>query len=390
MVVAALVIVAIVVAALFYLGIHSSPSTAGKAPPSHGPPPVPGASFQDAYAAANASAQSGGSGPWGLVSATGLAMPANATLPVANSSSSPACHLASPIQVPGTPMSDRDQGRATFWGFTFEDASGNNFLDISVIGGKAAIASSFLASANCLGRGPIGTLPPSSEVMDSAALVTTLQNLTPFLFSYPNATIELDLSDEPGATGRVSGTAFWLLGAEPCASPVDPFALVEPGDPGYLGAVNATGHAVLLDRFSWGFGQCELPGTLGANLTLSPVSQESTDGQWQYLLSVTAAGGAVTPSSFQPRVFSALPPVGLWVGGPSNPAALAVDLEVLGTTSAQVANYSYSTDSWTTGGSVPLVAGDKLVLQVSGPLPPASLVLVATPPMSGQIGVWLN
>lgn len=356
-----------------------------------GPKSAPGESvtFSEAYDAANATAQSQG-GAWGLVDAAGFDIVAGGAfkLPQQNDTSSP-CYAGAVPALANSASGDAAKGLSPYWVFGFESTTNLSLLGVVVVNGQAQFIGTTPADHPCDGPARVGLLASPSSIEDSPKLVHSLSNLTPFLGAYSNSSVLFSLTDEGGgASGKISGTAFWTVGADPCYGGLSSGAsLQSAGDPEYLGGTNATAGTVALDESLPGYGACETPGTLSPALHLSAtvgVTNPITGGT-NYTDVVTSVNGSFGAVAFHPRVYPG--PFGTYAANAF--ASSQLSFSVLNATGASVVSYNFTTEQWGFGGEYQIVAGDSLVLHSEGSLETASLVLIGDPPLTGQIGIFL-
>jgi hypothetical protein len=376
-----LVVLLLLVAALYTATVGTN-SKSRNAPP--GPNSV---SFTTAFAAANSSAQSVSGGPWALVSAVGLDVLANGTNPFAfNSTSTGVCATGVPPPLLFASPTDAVRGLSPYWIVSFESTSSNSVLEAAVASGQAQILGTTPPTSHCLGPGRVGTLPPVGNIEDSSQLAPALPSLTLFTRSFPNATMAFFLSDEGSATGRTSGTAFWLVEGSPCFGPagtsIGPPA---PGDPVYQGVANATSSRNLGDRLAPGIGHCETPGTLAPNLRLGAAHLVSAGSGYGYVSGLQSVGSGVTPAVFRPVVVASE----LVNPGIADPSTQVTGFEVIAQNGSTLAVFNTSVNAWIQGGNIPLSATDSVELLTVSQIDGASLVLEANFPVTGEIGVSL-
>lgn len=342
-------------------------------------------SFSQALEAANGSVQAQG-GSWGLIQAEGFDVPGNGVYPFVPPNSSSPCYAGGLPTFANSAPGDAAKGLSPYWLFGFESTTNLSILGVAVVNGQAQVIGASPPISSCEGALRFGFLAPAGSIEDSPAAVESLANLTSFVGSFPNSTVVFFLSDIPGEIGKVSGTASWLIEASPCFSV--PANGPPAGDPEYLGSTNGTTSHVYLDEQLPGFGACETPGTLGPALHLSASVRVTSPfvGGTGYVDAVKSVNGTLTPSEFHPAVF----PGAFFGGYPAGAFAPGnLNFSVLNSTNASIANYNFTTGSWTFGASVAIVVGDSLELDVGGALESASLVLVANAPTTGQIGIFL-
>jgi hypothetical protein len=344
-------------------------------------------SFSEAYGAANGSVGNE-DGSWALVAALGVDVPVGGADPfgLVNPANDSCVPGGIPTVVDSAP-GDVAKGISPYWTFTYESLTNDSALSVAVIDGTAQILGTTPPESHCLGAGRAGTLAPPGEIEDSPQAVQSLPNLTAFLGTFPSSTVLLSLSDEGGELGRVSGTAVWFVEASPCFGDGSSVALYSAvGDPGYVGEANATVTHIFADDSEAGFGSCEVPGTLGTSLGLNRSTDVSpTATGFGYVTGIGSVNGSLTASSFHPAVFPS-------IYDPAPAGQLSSDLvgfQVTSSTGAALANYSFASGSWTSGGSVTLEVGDSLQLETTIQTSGASLVLVANAPSTGELGIDL-
>jgi hypothetical protein len=379
------VVGAVVVVVLLVVGLSFTGQLGSRYDPLAPAPATTGAlSFSEAYGAANGSVGNE-SGSWALVGALGVDVPVGGADPFGLANDS--CAPGGIPTVVDSASGDVAKGISPYWTFTYESLTNDSALSVAVIDGTAQILGTTPPDSHCLGGGRAGTLAPPGEIEDSPQAVQSLPNLTAFLGTFPSSTVLFSLSDEGGELGRVSGTAVWFLEASPCFGEGSSVALYSAaGDPGYVGEANATVTHIFADDSEAGFGSCEVPGTLGTSLGLNPYTDViPTATGFGYLTGIGSVNGSLTASAFHPSVFPS-------IYDPAPAGQLSSDLvgfQVTSSTGAALANYSFASESWTSGGSVALEEGDSLELETTIQTSGASLVLVANAPSTGELGIGL-
>ncbi|MCI4367069.1 MAG: hypothetical protein L3K08_04905 [Thermoplasmata archaeon] len=342
-------------------------------------------SFFQAVETANSSVQAQG-GSWGLIQAEGFDVPGSGPYPFLPPNSSSPCYIGGLPTFANSAPGDAAKGLSPYWLFGFESTANLSVLSVAVVNGQAQVIGASPTLTACEPALRYGLLAPAASIEDSPAAVQSLPNLTRFVGSFPNSAVVFLLSDIPGEIGKLSGTASWLIEASPCLSA--PAIGPPAGDPEYLGGTNGTTSHVYVDEQFLGFGACETPGTLGPALQLSHSVRVTSPfvGGTGYRDAVRGVNGTLTPSAFHPAVF----PGEFFGGYPAGAFAPGnLNFSVLNGTNVSIANYNFTTSSWTYGASVAIVAGDSLELDAGGALEAASLVLVANAPTTGQIGIFL-
>jgi hypothetical protein len=106
-----------------------------------------------------------------------------------------------------------------------------------------------------------------------------------------------------------------------------------------------------------------------------------------YNMSVTVASGSFTLSDLQPAVFTEEPRE-----SQTNVSAAVFGLEVFASGGTVLGADHFTSESWTSGGSTPLVTGDTLSLlaNTGAPTEGAVLDLVGSAPTTGVIGILLE
>jgi hypothetical protein len=354
--------------------------------PNRGSPPgVDSVSFSSAYDSVNSSVQSTPGGPWTLWAASGVDIPSDGSLPTpSNFSTGGPCPVkASPPFVTASPT-DAIRGVSPNWELGFESTAGNALLTAVVVNGDSEVLGTIPISRSCGILEKWGTLPPVRNIEDSTQFAPALPNLTLFTRTYPNASVVFNLGDEVDASGKVSGVAFWSAFAGPCfTSTSDSNLMLVPGDPYYQGVANATSSQSPGDYIFPGIGSCETPGNLGPSLKLAAPQFSFAGSGYGYTVNVQAAAGGVTPEKFRPVLVGSVTytPLG------SNASIAVTGFEVHALNGSTLAVYNYSVGAWTQGGNIPLTAGDSFELYTNRQIDGASLVLIANPPETGDIGL---
>jgi hypothetical protein len=383
---AALAIVVVVV--LLVGGLAFSGNLGTVLSPGHGSPgAVSSVSFSSAYTALNGSVQSTPGGPWVLFSASGIDVPANGSYPNnLGLGSTGACSVKPPPPLVHSGPTDAIRGLSPYWAFSFESAAGGTTLSAVVVNGEGEVLGTQPLTLACGGTLIWGTLPPVRGIEDSTQFAPALPNLNLFSRSYPNSTVVFYLSDEVAASGRASGVAFWAVFASPClSSGISTSTPLPPGDPYYEGASNATSSQALGDSIIAGIGSCEIPGSLGASLQVGAPQLASAGSGYGYRSNVQESGNGLTPEMFHPVVVASesySPAYG-------SASSAVTGFVVLGANGSAIAVYNITVGAWTVGGGTPLMSLDTLELLSSRLIDGAVLVLVATPPATGDIGLNL-
>jgi hypothetical protein len=376
------VVVAIVLVGLaLYGGLGSQFDPLSHSPTSS----VDSLGFEQAYGDANATAAAT-PGSWGLVSAFGLDVLPGGGSPLPGPNSTSVCH---PVPVPpivNAAPGNAENGLSPYWVFTFESTTNDSLLGMTVIHGQVGTVTTTPPDIHCDGTTRAGTLAPTSEIEDSPNAVASLRNLSGFLTQFPNSTVVFALGDAPFETSSVSGTAAWGIEASPCfAGNLSDGSDQGIGSPVYIGGTNATASRVLYDLGHDGLGHCAFPGTLGAALTLN-ASDDVVElpHAFDFVEGIATISAPVEASSFHPVI---LP--GSFSG--QTTAELSGGLlgfDVTNATGGVVANYSFSSSTWTTGGSVQLAVGDSLTVEAATDLGGNGLALVGNAPTTGDVG-WV-
>ena len=342
-----------------------------------GSPPAGGSSggpstFSQAFAIANALAQSEPGGPWGLVSATGVATP-NASAPFEGETGNASCPFPSVPGAPATATAALLAGQAVLWIFSFQGPSGGS-TTVAVVSGFGTVVENYGAGSICAGR-VFGTLPSADNIEDSSQFVSSLQpRLGAFVGNYSDVGAYFALSDEGGAIGSQSGTAFWAAIFTPCSDNLFS-ATNTPGNPLWYGGSNATNDTVLLDRGGPGVGSCATAGSLAISLSYPAVVQNSTGSTYSFPFH--SAAGDFTAGSIRPGV------VDKW----DVPDAGAVNCTLEGSRGESLAVFNFATGEWT-GASTLLSGVTSLVLFSTTDLVQdgAALVLrTTTGPVTGTV-----
>lgn len=389
--VAVAVAVGVALAGIGALALFVAPGHPFSLTPS--PPPGSGAAavtFQQAYNESDASVSAVGGGPWTLVTAAGFDSPTGFTFLTPNNSA-PGCAISGSIpSVPASSSAEILAESSPFWTLGFIAASTNSTLSTVVTGTGVDVYGPTDPTAHCEGPYRPGTLVPIGEIPDSSTVVSSLTNLSTFVADYAGVTAVFSLSDEGGGIGRISDQAIWAVSATPCANSSDPFGLATSlglGDPVYYGGLNATHPRPLVDEIVPGIGSCEFAGTLGPALTLgfNPTYTTLATGVGA-TFAIRTLNRTVTTAMFHPVVVPIGPQSGL--GGNYTPSQL--DFRVLEANGSTVAEYNFTSRSWSSGTGLALTLTDQLELILPDVDRPQALVLVGDGSLAGDVASFVS